>query len=119
VDLIYEDGNILVPKMIRPIIEYEETRLGASKGAIRQYRHQNLHVREYPDHYSVHTDRIDPRTDPPRTLISRRPRVFDRFNNHAILFEECKKFNSHCPSGTKSYLIDTLLTCHICDLQGN
>jgi hypothetical protein len=64
VDFIDEDGNLLVPKMIRPIIEYDETRLGASKGAIRQYRHQNLHVREYPDHYSVHIDRIDPRTDP-------------------------------------------------------
>ena len=63
-DFIDEDGNLLVPKMIRPIIEYDETRLGASKGAIRQYRHQNLHVREYPDHYSVHIDRIDPRTDP-------------------------------------------------------
>ena len=64
VDFIDEDGNLLVPKMIRPIIEYDETRLGANKGAIRQYRHQNLHVREYPDHYSVHIDRIDPRTDP-------------------------------------------------------
>lgn len=63
-EFIDEDGNILVPKMIRPIVEFDETSLGASKGAIRQYRYRSLHVREYHDHYSVHSDRIDPRIDP-------------------------------------------------------
>ena len=63
-EFIDEDGNILVPKMIRPIVEYDETSLGASKGAVRQYRYRSLHVREYHDHYSVHSDRIDPRIDP-------------------------------------------------------
>jgi len=121
VDFIDEDGNLLVPKMIRPIIEYDETRLGASKGAIRQYRHQNLHVREYPDHYSVHIDRIDPRTDPFGHLLVDAPEYLTALAImlSCVLFEECKKFNSHYPSGTKSYLIDTLLTCHICGLHGN
>jgi hypothetical protein len=64
VDFIDEDGNILVPKKVRPIIEYEKTHLGSRRGAIQQYRYKNLHVREYQDHYSVHSDRIDPRLDP-------------------------------------------------------
>jgi hypothetical protein len=64
VDFIDKDGNILVPKDVRPFIEYEKTCLGARRGAIRQYRYKNLHVREYRDHYSVHSDRIDPRLDP-------------------------------------------------------
>jgi hypothetical protein len=64
VEFIDKDGNILVPKMIRPIVEYDETSLGANKGALRQYRYRSLHVREYHDHYAVHSDRIDPGIDP-------------------------------------------------------
>lgn len=58
------DGNILIPKSVRPIIDYTETNLGSKKGAKKQYRYENLHIREYENYYSVHMDRIDPRIDP-------------------------------------------------------
>jgi hypothetical protein len=58
------DGNIIVPKTVRPLIEYKPTILGEKKGSIKQYRHGNLHIREYENYYSVHYDKIDPRNDP-------------------------------------------------------
>jgi hypothetical protein len=61
---IDNDGNIIVPKTVRPIMEYEPTILGDKKGSIKQYRHSNLHIREYDNYYSVHYDKIDPRNDP-------------------------------------------------------
>ena len=58
------EGNILVPKTVRPLIEYEPTILGEKKGSKKQYRYGNLHIREYNSYYSVHYDKIDPRIDP-------------------------------------------------------
>ena len=58
------EGNILVPKTVRPVIEYEPTILGEKKGSKKQYRYGNLHIREYDSYYSVHYDKIDPRNDP-------------------------------------------------------
>jgi hypothetical protein len=64
--MYYIDGNanIIVPKSVRPIIEYEETYLGSKEGANRQFRSGTLHIREYDEYYTVHRDKIDPRTDP-------------------------------------------------------
>ena len=42
----------------------EETKLGDKKGAIRQYRKGNLHIREYESKFTVHSDMADPRKDP-------------------------------------------------------
>jgi hypothetical protein len=42
----------------------EETKLGNKKGAIRQYRKGNLHIREYDSKFTIHSDRVDPRKDP-------------------------------------------------------
>jgi hypothetical protein len=61
---IDNDGNIIVPKTVRPLMEYESTILGEKKGSIKQYRHGNLHIREYDNYYSVHYDKVDPRKDP-------------------------------------------------------
>jgi hypothetical protein len=58
------NANIIVPKSVRPIIDYEETYLGNKEGANRQFRLGTLHIREYDDYYAVHRDKIDPRTDP-------------------------------------------------------
>jgi hypothetical protein len=58
------DGNVLVPKSVRPIMDYGETYLGDKKGANRQFRIANLHIREYDDYYTIHKDRIDPKIDP-------------------------------------------------------
>ena len=64
VSFLDDEGNILVPKSVRPIIDYEVTLLGEKKGSVRQYRYGNLHVREYDSYYSVHVDNVDPRVDP-------------------------------------------------------
>ncbi|HEY7109365.1 MAG TPA: hypothetical protein VH415_08060 [Nitrososphaeraceae archaeon] len=58
-----DEGNIIVPKDVRPIIDYESTLLGSKQGAIRQYRYGNLHIREYKDYFAVHFDNVDPRID--------------------------------------------------------
>jgi hypothetical protein len=58
------DGNILIPKSVRPIIDYTETKLGSKNGAEKQYRYGTLHIREYDNYYSVHMDRVDPRINP-------------------------------------------------------
>jgi hypothetical protein len=58
------EGSIIVPKSVRPIIDYKETSLGNKNGAKRQFRYGNLHIREYDDdYYTVHRDKIDPRED--------------------------------------------------------
>jgi hypothetical protein len=69
VEFVDGDGNIVVPKSVRPIIELEETSLGGKKGAIRQFRYGNLHIRDYDTHYTVHMDRFDPSKNPLGHLI--------------------------------------------------
>jgi hypothetical protein len=61
---IDDEGNVIVSKSIRPIIEYPETFLGSKRGARRQFRYGNLHIREYDEYYTTHMDKIDPREDP-------------------------------------------------------
>jgi len=61
---IDSDGSVIVLKSIRPIIDYPQTLLGNMKGARRQFRYGNLHIREYDDYYTAHLDTIDPRNDP-------------------------------------------------------
>lgn len=60
---VSDENEILIPKSVRPIIEYEDTRLGERKGAKRQFRLGNLHIREYNEYYTAHIDKIDPRKD--------------------------------------------------------
>jgi len=57
------EGNILVPKTVRPLMDYESTILGEKRGSIKQYRHGKLHIREYDSYYSIHYDKIDPHND--------------------------------------------------------
>lgn len=64
VDFVDGDGSIVVPRAVRPIMEMSETSLGSKKGAKRQYRYGNLHIRDYDSHYTVHMDKVDPRKDP-------------------------------------------------------
>jgi hypothetical protein len=63
-EFIDEGGCIIVPRSVRPIIDSPQTIFGNGNGALRQFRFGKLHVREYPDHYSVHSDKIDPMKDP-------------------------------------------------------
>lgn len=63
-EFIDGEDNIIVPKAVRPIIDFKETVLGAKKGARKQYRYGNLHIRDYDTHYTVHVDRVDPLRNP-------------------------------------------------------
>ena len=69
--------EIEVPKELREFMlkDAEETILGQKNGAYKQYRYGNLHIREYPDKYLVHTDRIDPRKNPVGHLVQDAPEV--------------------------------------------
>ncbi|MGD1835850.1 MAG: hypothetical protein ACPKQO_09030 [Nitrososphaeraceae archaeon] len=73
------DGNIIVPKSVRPIIDYKKTLLGNKKNAKNQYRYGNLHVREYENHYTVHIDKIDPRKNPIGHLLIDAPEYITSF----------------------------------------
>ena len=64
VEFVDGDGNILIPKSVRPIMDLGITMLGEKKGCKKQYRYGNLHIREYESHYSAHIDKVDPRIDP-------------------------------------------------------
>jgi len=70
-----DDGEIEVPKSVRPIMldAAQETRLGERRGAKKQYRYGNLHIREYDDKYIVHVDKVDPRKDPLGHLLKDSP----------------------------------------------
>ncbi len=67
--------EIEIPKELREFMleEAEETILGQKNGAYKQYRYGNLHIREYPDKFLVHTDRVDPRKDPVGHLLHDAP----------------------------------------------
>ncbi len=69
--------EIEVPKDVRPIMleEAQETILGDKRGAKKQYRYGNLHIREYDDKYTIHIDKVDPRKDPLGHLIHDAPEI--------------------------------------------
>ena len=69
--------EIEVPKQLREFMleDAEETILGQNNGAYKQYRYGNLHIREYPDKFLVHTDRVDPRQDPMGHLVHDAPEI--------------------------------------------
>ncbi len=76
-----KSDELRISKSVLPSLPegYEETRLGDPRGSRRQFRGRSgIHVREYPDEYVIHVDRVDPRRDPfghlvrdsPETLVS-------------------------------------------------
>ena len=71
-EFIDGDGNIIVPKAVRPIIDFKET-LGNKKGANKQYHWGSFHIRDYDTHYSVHMDTEDPLSNPLGYLLMDAP----------------------------------------------
>ncbi len=63
-EFVDHDGNIVIPKAVRPVIDLQETALGSKRGATKQYRYGNLHIRDYDSHYTAHMDKVDPRRNP-------------------------------------------------------
>ena len=69
--------EIQVPKHLRQFMPAgaKETKLGDKKGAKKQYRYGNLHIREYDDKFTVHLDKVDPRKNPLGHLLIDAPEV--------------------------------------------
>ena len=69
--------EIEIPKEVRHFMpeDAEETVLGQKNGATKQYRYENLHIREYDDKYLVHMDKVDPRQDPIGHLVRDAPEI--------------------------------------------
>lgn len=63
-DFLDGEGSIIVPKPVRPIVDWKETLVGSKKGARKQFRHGNLHIREFEGYYTVHMDKANPAKDP-------------------------------------------------------
>jgi hypothetical protein len=89
---IHEEIKILKINLQRLPVCFEETILGESKGALKQYRGpQGSHVLEYEKEWIVHRDKIDPRFDPVGHLVNDAPHVlviggFVAFLGIALLF---------------------------------
>mgnify|MGYP006989142310 FL=1 len=79
--------EIEVPKELREFMleKAEETLLGKKNGAYKQYRYGNLHIREYDDKFLVHTDKIDPRTDPIGHLVHDAPEVLIGLDRKSVV----------------------------------
>jgi hypothetical protein len=73
--------SIRISKQVLPELpsDYEETNLGDKRGASKQYRNSNGHVREYNDSYTIHVDRADPRSDPLGHLLKDSPETIAAF----------------------------------------
>ncbi len=116
-EFIDSDGNIIVPKAVRPIIDLKETPLGSKKGAKRQYRYGSLHIREYDGYYSVHTDIVDPSTNPLGHLLVDAPEYLAGATAAFIVgrdlgttvYKICKKEGK----STKDSVIDAVLSGYI------
>ena len=71
IETITMTQEITIPLDLKRVVLMgaEETKLGDKKGALKQYRKGNLHIREYKDKLTVHLDKVVPREDPMGHLI--------------------------------------------------
>ena len=93
--------EIAISKSVMPSLPegYEESRLGASDGALIQYRGRSgVHVREYKDHFLVHSDRFDPRKNPLLHVVVDSPETLLALGSAAVI----SKVASKCSSSGKS-----------------
>ena len=71
------EKHATIPKDQMPFLpsKFKETKLGWPKKSIKQYRHGQVHVREYDDRFEAHIDKINPETDPLGHIIHDAPEV--------------------------------------------
>ncbi|MDG6923680.1 MAG: hypothetical protein JRN67_10365 [Nitrososphaerota archaeon] len=91
--------EISISKDVLPSLDeevFQETSIGDSRGAIKQYRSASgVHVREYSDRFVVHLDSFDPRTDPLAHLIVDSPESIFAFGTASFLSHNNIHFKSH------------------------
>jgi hypothetical protein len=103
VQFVDDDGSIIVPKSVRPIIEYSPTALGEGCGALRQFRAGKLHIREYDSYYSVHSDKVDPLKDPLGHLIFDAPEYLVGMLSGFSIYSTLKEKSIRRSRNTKSF----------------
>lgn len=110
-NFVDDDGSIIVPKSVRPIIEYSETVLGARSGALKQFRAGKLHIRDYGGYYSVHSDKINPSDDPLGHLIVDAPEyligILSGIFTYSIVNRKIKKMNSKISNSNSTSLFES------------
>ncbi|HLE47330.1 MAG TPA: hypothetical protein VI818_03455 [Candidatus Thermoplasmatota archaeon] len=67
-------SNLVVPKArLSDAPPYPRSRLGRSRGALRQFRchrsEYNLHIKEFEDHWVIHVDRWNPHLHAVRHIL--------------------------------------------------
>lgn len=93
------DGNIIMPRAVRPIIDLKDAPLGSKKRANKQNRYGNLYIRDYETHYSVHMDTVDPLSNPlghllvdtPESLAGATAALIDGRRLGTTVYIICKK----------------------------
>jgi hypothetical protein len=89
--------SISISKEVLPSLEgfeFDETNLGDAMGSVRQYRNaRGVHVREFPDHFEIHVDQVDPRTNPLGHLIYDSPETLVAFATTSFLKSKTKSMN--------------------------
>src|SRR3984893_14486985 len=97
------DEGLSISKKVLNDLEgfgFDETILGDSRGSLRQYRNaRGVHVREFRDHFEIHVDEIDPRTNPLGHLISDSPETLVAFAATSILARKTKSASLGNPFG--------------------
>jgi hypothetical protein len=85
-----QSDSISISKEVLPSLDglgFSETILGERRGSLRQYRNASgIHVREYPDRFVIHRDRVDPRSDPLGHLVKDSPETLLAFGTASLVF---------------------------------
>lgn len=91
------DNSISISKEVLPSLEglgFSETILGERMGSIRQYRNKNgVHIREYPDRFVIHQDKVDPRVDPLGHVLKDSPETLLAFGTGLLVSRRLKDFS--------------------------
>jgi hypothetical protein len=86
--------SISISKEVLPSLEgfdFDETILGDAMGSLKQCRNaRGVHVREFYDHFEIHMDKVDPRSDPIGHLISDSPETLVAFAAASLLRSKTK-----------------------------
>lgn len=106
------DDEIEIPKAVRPVMmeAAEETSLGEKRGAKKQYRYGNLHIREYDDRYVVHMDKVDPRKNPLGHLLKDSPETLLGIATSLYFGKKVMSDVLNKKGKSKTALLDSLIT---------
>jgi len=99
--------------------EFEKTILGDLKGARTQYRGpMNSHLRDYGEDYTLHMDRVDPRTDPIGHLFEDAPDELANLTVAGICAYGAGRTAYEASRGSDNALVNSVLAAGFAGLAG-